>query len=285
MRKTFTAVFAASAMVVALAGTTLGAHGGEPTLIVMQHICNPDIQSEADFVAVEDAGAGGQAGGEGTLPGLVGTVLACPTVVLSGDTPTDGIGATPTDFEYTVTDSAGADYTLSGDGMLMAAKLCESDINLDADGNGTISPDTCLDVSMYSFEPVAEGAVTATQTAAVGDSRFGTIRFTPASTDEMALISAANGVVELDTSADTQVADPPLPLAEYNDDVLVTHIYNFQNVAAAPSATPAPAVSMMPNAAVDAPSTATTSGLLLLVGGIFAASLVGILALGKPRNR
>lgn len=285
MRKTLTAALAASAMVVALAGTTLGAHGGEPTLIVMQHICNPSIQSEADFVAAEDAGAGGQPGGEGTLPGLVATVLACPTVVLSGDAPTDGIGATPTDFDYTVVDSAAADYTLSSDGMLMAAKLCESDIALDVDGDGTMSPDTCLDVSMYSFEPVAEGAVTATQTAAVGDSRFGTIRFTPASTDEMALVAAASGVIELDTSLDTQVDSPPLPLAEYNDDVVVTHIYNFQNVAAAPSVTPAPAVSMMPNAAMENSASSTTSGLLLLVGGLFATSLAGMVVLGKRRNR
>jgi len=99
MRRTLGALLGASALVAAFAAPTLAAHGGEPEVVVMQHICNPDIQSEADFVAVENAGAGGAAGGEGTLPGLVATVLACPAVVMAGDTPTNGIGATPTEFD------------------------------------------------------------------------------------------------------------------------------------------------------------------------------------------
>ncbi len=272
MRRALFAMLSASALVALVAMPAAAAHGGEPTVVVMQHICNPDIQSEADFAAVEDAGAGGQPGGEGTLPGLVATVLACPAVVLSSDTPTDGIGATPTDFEYSVADSDGSTYSLSADGMLMAAKLCETDIDLDADGDGTKSPDTCLDVSMYSFSPIAEGAVTVTQTAAVGDSRFGAIRFTPASTDEMALISAANGVIELDTAADTQVDSPPLPLDEYNDDVVVAHIYNFQNVAAAPSADPG--ASMGTSATADG-SPSTPGTLPLLVIALFGAMVAG----------
>lgn len=285
MRRTFTAAMAAAAIAMAFAVPTFAAHGGEPTLIVMQHICNPDIQSEADFQAAEDAGAGGQPGGEGTLPGLVATVLACPTVVVAGDTPTDGIGAAPTAFEYTVTDSAGASYSLTSDGMLMAAKLCETDINLDADGNGDISADTCLDVSMYSFEPVAEGDVTVTQTAPVGDSRFGTIRFTPASTDDMALLSASAGVINLDTSADTQVANPPLPLAEYNDDVVVAHIYNFQNVAPSASATPAPTAASMPNTSTDSGQPSTALPWLLLAASTSIVTFGGLFAFARRRNR
>ncbi len=276
-------MLSASALVALVAMPAAAAHGGETTVVVMQHICNPDIQSEADFVAVEDAGAGGQPGGEGTLPGLVATVLACPAVVLSTDTPTDGIGATPTDFDYTVTDGANT-YSLSADGMLMAAKLCETDIDLDADGDGTKSPDTCLDVSMYSFSPIAEGPATITQTTPVGDSRFGTIRFTPASTDEMALISAASGVVELDTSADTQVDSPPLPLDEYNDDVVVTHIYNFQNVAAAPS-TSAAASPSMGNAAASTVISTTSGTLPAVVTALLGLMIAGsVLVLVRTRR-
>ena len=273
MRRLLLSLVSASALVGLLAMPAAAAHGDEPTLVVMQHICNADIQSEADFVAVEDAGAGGEPGGDGTLPGLVATVLACPAVVLSGDTPTDGIAADPTDFDYTVVDSAAAEYSLSADGMLMAAKLCESDIGLDVDGDGTKSPDTCLDVSMYMFAPVAEGAVTITQTEPVGDSRFGTIRFTPASTDDATLVAAAEGIIELDTTADSQVDEPPLPLDEYNDDVVVAHIYNFQNVAAAPSA---PASPSMGNAATsDVPSSSPTTLPLLIV------ALLGVIVAGS----
>ncbi|HEX7196061.1 MAG TPA: hypothetical protein VF364_04405 [Candidatus Limnocylindria bacterium] len=182
------------------------------TVIVMKHLCNADIQSEEDFVAVEDAGAGGEAGGEGTLPGLVATVLACPAIVTTADAPTDGaIAAEPTDFDFTVTDAEGAEYSLSADGEFMQAALCESDIQLDADGNGEIAEDVCLDVSMYAFMPVAEGQVTVTETTAPGDSRFGTVRFTPASTDEMTLTGGIANPLILDTTLDETVAEPPLP--------------------------------------------------------------------------
>ena len=281
MRKLALTTFTTGALLALFAMPAAAAHGGEPTVVVMQHFCNPDIQSEEDFVAVENEGAGGEPGGEGTLPGLVATVLACPTVFLPDDTGTGGIAAEPTAFDYTVIDSAGANYTLSSDGMFMAAELCESDINLDADGNGQISPETCLDVSMYSFEPVAEGAVTVTQTAAPGDTRFGTIRFTPASTDEMALIAAANGVIELDTTADTQVEEPPLPLDEYNDDVIVAHVYNFQNAAAA---SPTPAAEM-PNTAHEAPGHDAPASLAGLLVGAGAVALLGGGAVAVRRVR
>ncbi len=287
MRKLLLSLASASALLGLMVMPAAASHGGEPTVIVMQHLCNPDIQSEADFQAVEDAGAGGQPGGEGTLPGLVATVLACPTVYLPGDIGTDGIAAEPMDFEYTLTDSAAADDSLTGDAMFRPAKLCESDIALDVDGDGDMDSTTCLDVSMYGFEPVAEGAVTVTQTAAPGDSRFGTLRFTPASTDELALMSAANGVVQLDTSADTQVDSPPLPLAEYNDDVVVVHVYNFQNAAAAtptPSSS-APAATSMPNTAIGTDS--APAGMAWLIGLSVALLTIGggSLVLARRRQR
>ena len=234
------------------------------TVIVMKHLCNADIQSEADFVAVEDAGAGGQPGGEGTLPGLVATVLACPAVVTTADAPTDGaIAATPTDFEFTVTDADGANYSMA-DASFMQAALCESDIQLDADGSGAIDEDVCLDVSMYGFSPVAEGEVTVTETTAPGDSRFGTVRFTPASTDEMTLAGGIANPLVLDTTLDETVAEPPLPLEEYADNVTVLHVYNFVGAGE------------MPDAAMDAPSNDTLPLTVVVFGAMLASAAVAV---------
>ncbi len=231
------------------------------TVVVMKHLCNADIQSEEDFVAVENAGAGGQAGGEGTLPGLVATVLACPTIVTTADAPTEGaIASDPADFDFSVTDSAGASYTLSADGEFMAAALCESDIQLDADGSGSIDEDVCLDVSMYGFTPVAEGAVTVTETMAPGDSRFGTVRFTPASTDEMTLTGGIANPLILDTTLDETVAEPPLPLEEYQDNVTVLHVYNFVGA------------EQMPDAAMDAPVNSSLPLTVLVFGALLASA-------------
>jgi hypothetical protein len=264
MRRTTISLFGAAALVAMIAMPAAAAHGDEPTVVVMQHLCNADIQSEADFVAAENEGAGGQAGGEGTLPGLVATVLACPTVFLPDDTGTGGIAADPTDFEYTVEDAEGASYDLSSDGMFMPMQLCEADIALDANGNGEVEDDVCLDVSMYMFSPVAEGDVTVTQTSAPGDTRFGTIRFTPASTDDLALLSATGGVIEFDTTADTQVAEPPLPLDEYNDDVVVAHVYNFVGAGA----------EEMPSTATELPAAGNSLPLTLLA----ASAVIGTAA-------
>ena len=268
MRRTFLSLLSGAALVALIAMPAAAAHGGEPTVVVMQHLCNEDIQSEADFAAVEAEGAGGQPGGEGTLPGLVATVLACPTVFLPSDTGTGGLAAEPTEFEYTVEDGDGASYELTADGMFMAAELCESDIALDADGSGEIDEDVCLDVSMYSFSPLAEGNVTLTQTGAPGDTRFGTIRFTPASTDDLALISAEGGVIELDTTADTQVAEPPLPLDEYNDDVVVAHVYNFVGASADASAGGVAGSTDVPNSATSVPASGNAPLALFGLGAI-----------------
>ncbi len=245
-----------------------GAASEEPgKFIVMKHLCNEDIQTEADFQAVEDAGAGGMAGGLDTLPGLVGTVLACPTIVTTADAPTDGaIAAEPTDFEFTVTDADGADYTLSADGEFMQAALCESDIEIDADGSGDIDEDVCLDVSMYSFAPVAEGELTVTETSAPGDSRFGTVRFTPASTDAMALIGGRANPLLFDTTLDETVDEPPLPLPEYADNVVVAHVYNFVGAAE------------MPDAAMEVPTPNTSLPLLLVAFGTLLAAAAAAVA-------
>ena len=251
-----------------------GAASDEPgTVVVMKHLCNADIQSEEDFVAVENAGAGGQPGGEGTLPGLVATVLACPTIVTTADAATEGaIAADPADFDFTVTDAEGAEYSLSADGEFMQAALCESDIQLDADGNGEIAEDTCLDVSMYGFTPVAEGAVTVTETTAPGDSRFGTVRFTPASTDDLTLTGGIANPLQLDTSLDETVAEPPLPLEDYQDNVTVLHVYNFVGGG------------QMPNAAMELPTPNNSLPLLIAAFGTLAAAAGAAVVVRQTRS-
>jgi hypothetical protein len=272
MRKLFISLVAASAMVGTFVLPAFAAHGGDPEVVVMQHLCNADIQSEADFKAVEDKGAGGQPGGEGTLPGLVATVLACPTIVMNGQAATDGISGGQKDFGYTITDSTGTTFKLA-DGMFMPANLCESDIGLDVDGDGTKSDKTCLDVSMTGVSPIAEGSVTVQQQAPAG-TRFGTIRTTPGSTDDMAVLSVIDGTIKLDTSKDTQVASPPLPLDEYNDDVVTIHVYNFQN--------PASSGAEMSDTSINQPLP-TNKLPLLLIG--FGALVAGAAAFVVVRRR
>ena len=178
MRRALLAMLSASALMALVAMSAAAAHGGETTW----SSCSPSAIPTSRARPIRRRRRRrrwwpARWRGHPARPGR--PVLACPAVVLSTDTPTDGIGATPTDFDYTVTDGANT-YSLSADGMLMAAKLCETDMDLDSDGDGTKSPDTCLDVSMYSFSPIAEGPATITQTTPVGDSRFDTIRYTPA---------------------------------------------------------------------------------------------------------
>lgn len=262
MRRLLVTIIGAG-MLLGLAIMPVAAAGSDQpgTVVVMKHLCNADIQSEEDFVAVENAGAGGQAGGEGTLPGLVATVLACPTIVTTADAPTDGaIASDPADFDFTVTDASGAEYSLSADGMFMAGALCESDIDLDADGSGSIDEDVCLDVSMYGFTPVAEGAVTVTETTAPGDSRFGTVRFTPASTDEKTLVGGIANPLQLDTTLDETVDEPPLPLEDYQDNVTVLHVYNFVGA------------EQMPNASMEAPVNNTLPLTMLVFGTLLASA-------------
>ena len=181
------------------------------------------------------------------------------------------IAAEPTDFDFSVTDAEGAEYSLSADGEFMQAALCESDIQLDADGNGEIAEDVCLDVSMYAFTPVAEGAVTVTETTAPGDSRFGTVRFTPASTDEMTLTGGIANPLILDTTLDETVADPPLPLEEYADNVTVLHVYNFVGA------------EEMPNTAVELPTQNGSLPLTLVVFGALLASAGAVVAVRRAK--
>ena len=182
---------------------------------IMKHLC-ADVATVDEFEAIEAAAA--EENPENPVAPLVATVLACPTIVLTGDIPTEGaVTGGQVNFEFSVLDASGTQL-LSEDGMFMQGALCETDVNLDADGDGEITSDVCLDVSHYSFE-VVDGLVVITETDAPTGHRLGTIRFTPGSDDADTLVGTianveATGVITLDTTAD-------------EDDAVMVHAYNF----------------------------------------------------------
>jgi Prealbumin-like fold domain len=188
--------------------------GGEEETVsvsIMKHLC-ADVANVADFVAIEAAAT---AASDNPFAALAATVLACPTIVLTGDVPTAGaVTGGNVDFDFSVVDADGTKM-LSVDGAFMGGQLCESDIDLILVDNDA---DDCLDTSHYSFEAV-NGTVTITETAAPAAHRFGTLRFTPGSGDEAALQGTiasveASGVIQLDTTVDA-------------DGSIMLHVYNF----------------------------------------------------------
>jgi hypothetical protein len=236
------------------------AGGGEPattTVMVMKHNC-ANVMTEAEFEAVEARAATNPTTPDAAFGTTVETVLECPTVTLDGDAQTpDTVAGGPSVFDFTVEGDAGDALTLSTDGAFAQSAACETDVSYDANRNGTLDASVCLDLSHYAFD-VAAGVVTVTETTAPGGFAFGTVRFTPGSGDEATLVSAAGGVIELDTSAD-------------EDGMVMLHVYNF-STAAAPAETPAPTPVPTPMAST-LPNTSTESG------GPVSTSLVAIVAL------
>ena len=185
------------------------------TIMVMQHICNTSIQTVAEFKAAGD---------------FAHQVVACPTIALPGNalSPNAASGGNYT-FDFSLTNPSNTTtQTLSGGNATFAQqKICESDINEDLNGDGVISPTTCLDISNYVFGSMPRGVTTLTQTMAPVGTRFGAMQFTPAALnnnvdDSTSKISInANGV----TIDSTLTPDP----------MIMLHIYNFQNVGTAGS--------------------------------------------------
>jgi len=252
-----------------------GAAAGEPaTVMVMKHLCDESIQSEADFKAVEAKAATNEETPMGvpSLGSTAETVLACPVVVLTGDTQTpDAIGSGERDFDFTVEDSDGTTQTLTTDTTFSGENgfdtpvedfACESDIAYDANRNGTIDEDVCLDFSSYSFSDVVEGPVTVTETTAPEGTRFGTVRLTPPELSDDAAIGlsfSANGEITFDSSAD-------------GDEMVMLHVYNFVGEAT------------MPNAATELPTTNSSLPLLLVAFGTLLAAAGAAVVVRQTRS-
>jgi hypothetical protein len=188
--------------------------GDAVDIMVMKHACGESIQSEADFEAVEAKGEGNP------VAALVQTVLACPTIANPGDEQSEGaIAGESAEFTFTVTDSEGNSVS-SEDAEFVPGKLCETDVDLDANGDGEKSEDVCLDVSHYMFSGLVSGEITVEETTPPNGFRFGTIRFTPdevaENNDEESLVGErTEEPIQLDTSGDT-------------DNSVMLHTYNFQ---------------------------------------------------------
>ncbi len=259
MRKIYSALLGSLALMALIVVPVSAAEGDPGTVMIMTHNCNATpVADEAEFGAVEDKAEGNPVGA------LVQTVLACPTTINDGDEPTDGIANDPSTFEFTVTDAEGTTYT-TADAEFMAAKLCESDVELDADGDGEISEDVCLDISHYILSDVAQGELTVEETTVPEGFEQGTLRFTPTEVDGNMDAQALQGEfgdvpISLDTAAD-------------DDGSVMLHVYNFTAAAAGGEGEG----EGMPNTDTIGSEQGPANGLALvagLVAGLGAAALV-----------
>ncbi len=269
MRRTLVTLVSTGMLLGLAAVPVSGAAIGEPaTVMVMKHLCDESIQTEADFMALEAKAATNEETPMGvpSLGATAETVLACPVVVLTGDTQTpDAIGSGEQDFDFTVEDSEGTTQTLTADTTFSGENgfdtpvedfACESDIAYDANRNGTIDEDVCLDFSSYSFADVVEGPVTVTETTAPEGTRFGTVRLTPPELSDDAAIGLAfdaTGKITFDSSAD-------------GDEMVMLHVYNFMGEAT------------MPDAAMEVPTPSPTLPVMLAAFGTLAAAAAAAVA-------
>lgn len=255
MNRLVPTVMATAALLLVAAPVAIGAGAdGGVTVMVMKHACNPDVQNLDDFNAIIESA-------DGPVAALAATVLACPAVVNPGDDTSDGVKADAADFSFTVADAHGS-YDMPGNSE--PSKLCESDLGLDANGDGTISEDVCLDVSHYVFDSLANGPITVTETQSPAGSSFGELLTTPTEidgnndADAIVSIDREAGVIELDTTSD-------------EDGMVMLHVYNFQNE--------------MPDSATAseiATESAPNAGLLIALGA--AAALGAWLSFGLRRR-
>ncbi|MEP6638663.1 MAG: hypothetical protein ABJC39_04875 [Chloroflexota bacterium] len=258
MRRTITLAAAVGLLLIS-AMPVFAASGDAGVVMVMKHACSESpIKSEADFKAVE-----AKAKGDAVLS-LALTVLACPAIVLPADaaSQTDGVHGTAVDFAFSVTDSSGDVQTLS-DAKFVPMKLCETDIDRDANGDGAKTADVCLDVSHYEFSNLAVGKVTVKETTPPNGWRFGTLRLTPKALQPTGNDQATGARFNAGRSTVT------LDLAGDSDNTAMLHIYNFEN---------SPATDTVP--AVDGISDAA---MLPIAAGI-AVTLMGLALVRRRRT-
>jgi hypothetical protein len=197
--------------------------------------------------------------------------------VRSGNTPSEGaVAGAPIDYEFTVTDSAGTSVS-SADAEIMVAKLCESDIDLDANGDGNVSADICLDISHYNFTGLVSGEITVEETVPPAGHEYGTVRFTPDELgenngEESLLSDVTEEPMRLDTSGDT-------------DNAVMLHVYNFRTVGEGDGMSMPPTDTSATHDHAGSSVTGTTS--LLAVGLALLASLgvAGAVATQRVRSR
>ncbi len=171
-------------------------------ITIMKHLCS-NITSLPDFLSLE--------AGKGPIAALASTVLNCPTTGLLGNEAMAGTVSSPrTNYSFQVMNGT-TTKTLT-DGTFMSHKICESNVNLDVNMDGTISSSTCLDISDYDIPLTHAGSstiITVTENMQPTGFHFGTIRFTPPTlipnNDAQNLVSlnASSSTITLDMKNDT----------------------------------------------------------------------------------
>ncbi|MDQ3880440.1 MAG: CHRD domain-containing protein [Chloroflexota bacterium] len=236
-------------------------------VMVMKHLCDASIQTSADFAAVEAREQTNPTTPDSAFGSTAETVLACPTIVLPGEPQTIGaVAGGEHAFEFMLEDTSGT-QTLSTDASFSGeAALCETDVAYDADRDGILEADVCLDISHHIFDAL-EGAVEVTETSPPAGTRFGALRFTPGSGDDATLLSANAGVIQLDTTAD-------------DDTSVMLHVYDFVNAAAA---SPTPVASRIPNTRTSSSPSADLP-LVAIAAGIFVAAAASAVAVQTRRR-
>ena len=242
------ALVAATGLLLVSAIPAFATTGDAGKLMIMKHACTEEpIKNQADFDAIVAKAAGDE------VTALALTVLACPTIVLTADgaAQTDGVKNAPVDFDFTVTDSDGFKQTLA-DAEFVSAKLCETDIDRDANGDGKKTADVCLDISHYMFKDIAPGEITVVETSPPNGWKFGTMLLTPKSLQAAGSDDAATGA-DFDAASSTVTLD----LAGDPDNGAMIHVYNFEK---------SPATDTLPSTD-QAPILPLAAGLLIAGAG------------------
>jgi hypothetical protein len=244
------ALVAATLLMLVVAVPVFAESGDAGKLMIMKHACTEEpVKNQADFDAIVAKAEGDE------ITALALTVLACPTIVLTADgaAQTDGVKNPPVDFDFTVTDSGGFKQTLA-DAEFVSAKLCETDIDRDANGDGEKTADVCLDISHYMFSDLAVGEVTVVENSPPNGWKFGTLLLTPKSLQASGSDDAGTGI-DFNAKSSTFTLD----LAGDEDNEAMVHVYNFEK---------SPATDTLPSTD-QAPVLPLAAG-LLIAGGAFA---------------
>lgn len=160
----------------------------EQQVRVIAHLCPEGISSRSAFNALADHSE---------------RLITCPSIVLTGDTPSSGLTNGSRDFTITV---RGGDLTTQSiaDVPFNQSLVCEAD--LPADINGSPNDNLCLDLSNYTVSNVVQGDVTVNATGAPTGNLYVGVSFDPGTDDADAYITAgASGTIKLNTTADGDV--------------------------------------------------------------------------------
>jgi hypothetical protein len=238
-----TGLFVSHASALTMSGTN---SNGTYNVMIMTHLCNPNIKDWNDFENMES--------GKTPTLAIATDVLACPTTGLSASMPVTGAIASPrSTYNFSVMSDQGT-WTLANNGTFKPAKICESDVGADLNNDGIISSSTCLDISHYGI-PVTTGSSTimrVMQTQAPAGYHFGSLRFTPVSLDgnndasDLAYMNPETGEIDLNMVPD-------------KDGMIMLHVYEFVN--ATSTATSTTGTGGMGGGSSDGGSSTTTSGL------------------------